>query len=128
MDKIENKSIVIIVNMAEVKLIASPVSLFCTRIEWALKLKGVEYEYLTEDVRNKSPLLLHYNPVHKKVPVLVHNDKPIAESLIILEYIDEAWKGNYSLLPEDRSNSEIDFYVNLFLILHWGYNIVMTFH
>lgn len=101
MDKIENKSIVIIVNMAEVKLIASPVSLFCTRIEWALKLKGVEYEYLTEDVRNKSPLLLHYNPVHKKVPVLVHNDKPIAESLIILEYIDEAWKGNYSLLPED---------------------------
>ncbi|KAL3570797.1 hypothetical protein D5086_028046 [Populus alba] len=52
-----------------VKLIGSYTSLFCTRVEWALKLKGVQYE-------------------------------PIAESLVILQYIDETWSDN-NLLPQD---------------------------
>ncbi|XP_018720862.2 glutathione transferase GST 23 [Eucalyptus grandis] len=89
--------------MAKLKIIFSATSLFCTRIEWALKLKGLEYELTVEDWdKGKSELLWKSNPVHKKVPVLLDNGVVIAESKVILEYIDEKWKGGdlYPLLPQ----------------------------
>ncbi|KAH1260920.1 Glutathione transferase GST 23 [Glycine max] len=67
--------------MGEVKLLGVWPSGFVYRIIWALALKG-------------------YNPVYKKVPVLVLEGKPIAESMVILEYIEETWPQPH-LLPQD---------------------------
>ena len=67
----------------------------------ALAEKGIKYEYKDEDLRNKSPLLLQIKPVHKKIPVLIHNGKPVCESLIAVQYIEEVWNDRSPLLPID---------------------------
>ncbi|TMX01094.1 hypothetical protein EJD97_025211 [Solanum chilense] len=86
----------------EVVLLDTFVSVFGMRVRIALAEKGIQYEYKEEDLMNKSHLLLQMNPIHKKIPVLIHNGKPICESLIIVEYIDEVWKDKSTpLMPSD---------------------------
>ncbi|CAM0948566.1 unnamed protein product [Alopecurus aequalis] len=71
------------------------------RVRLALSIKGVTYEYVEQDLRNKSELLLQSNPVHGKVPVLIHGANPICESSIIIQYVDEVFSGAGPLLPVD---------------------------
>ncbi|OIT29202.1 PREDICTED: glutathione S-transferase U17-like [Nicotiana attenuata] len=89
--------------MAEstVKVLGTQASPFANRVLIALSVKSVDYEFIQEDMSNKSELLLKSNPVHKKIPVLIHGDKPISESLVIVQYIDETWTNAPSILPSD---------------------------
>ncbi|KAJ9190145.1 hypothetical protein P3X46_001373 [Hevea brasiliensis] len=86
----------------ELILLSSEYSLFAERVKIAFAEKGItNYQVRNEDLSNKSPLLLQMNPVHKLVPVLIHNGKPICESMIIVQYIDDFWNHKSPLLPSD---------------------------
>ncbi|XP_048131289.1 glutathione S-transferase U19-like isoform X2 [Rhodamnia argentea] len=85
----------------EVMLLDFWTSPFGMRVRIALREKGVDFDLREEDLSNKSPLLLEMNPVHKQIPVLVHSGKPVSESLVMVQYIDETWGGQSPLLPSD---------------------------
>lgn len=77
--------------LEELVLLDMWVSPFAIRVRVALAEKGIEYEPKQEDLSNKSTLLLEMNPLNKQIPVLIHKGKPIIESLVIVQYIDEVW-------------------------------------
>ncbi|XP_050228402.1 glutathione S-transferase U7-like [Mercurialis annua] len=78
---------------SDLKLIGSRKCQYSCRVIYAMYTKNIPYEFIEEEdyLSTKTTLLVESNPVHKKIPVLIHNGKAIAESMIILEYIDETW-------------------------------------
>ncbi|GMI74153.1 GLUTATHIONE S-TRANSFERASE 30B, GLUTATHIONE S-TRANSFERASE 30, GLUTATHIONE S-TRANSFERASE TAU 17 [Hibiscus trionum] len=88
---------------SNVKLLGWWASPFVLRARLALRLKSVSYEFIEENLLEpaRSELLLKLNPLYKKIPVLIHDGKPIIESQAIVQYIDEVWPHAPSILPSD---------------------------
>ncbi|KAL6966578.1 Glutathione S-transferase 3, partial [Sarracenia purpurea var. burkii] len=100
-NSIESSSFVAMEMAEEILLLSTWPSQYGMRVRMALAEKGVEFEYEEDNLSNKSPLLLRMNPIHKKIPILIHNGKSVCESLIIVQYIDEIWKDKSPFLPSD---------------------------
>ena len=86
---------------SDVKLLGAWPSPFVIRVRIALNIKSVKYEFLEETFGTRSELLLQSNPVNKQIPVLIHGGKCICESMIIVQYVDEAWSSGPPILPSD---------------------------
>ncbi|KAK4727023.1 hypothetical protein R3W88_031940 [Solanum pinnatisectum] len=84
----------------DLKILGAWPSPYVMRTRIALNIKSLAYDFLEEQFGTKSELLLKSNPIYKKIPVLIHDGKPICESLIIVQYIDENWTNfGHSTLP-----------------------------
>ena len=72
---------------------------FAHRTRLTLLEKGLEFEHIEIDLKNKTPRFLEVSP-YGKVPALFHDGQTIYESAIINEYLDEVFP-NPSLMPND---------------------------
>lgn len=81
------------------KLYGADVCPFVHRVRLALGLKGLEPDYVAIDLANK-PDWYHDVLPSGKVPLLEHDGNRIWESVIILEYLDDAFPDR-PLYPKD---------------------------
>jgi len=73
---------------------------FVQRVWIALEEKGIEYEYREVNPYAKEPHFLAINP-KGLVPALEHHNKALYESLVLLEYLDDAYPDDSPLRPSD---------------------------
>lgn len=59
---------------------------FAQRVNITLRELGIPFQEVNVDLKNKPSSFLKLNP-EGKIPVLVHGDKVLIESLLIVEYL-----------------------------------------
>ena len=72
---------------------------YCARVRIALAEKGIEYETVEIDLRDRPAWLYEKNPLGK-VPVIEEDTFVLPESAVIMEYLEERYP-EPALLPAD---------------------------
>lgn len=72
---------------------------FCQRALLVLHAKNIDHEVVNINLKDKPEWHFKLNPAGK-VPILQQDDKLVCESLIVAEYLDDAY-GKEKLLPTD---------------------------
>ena len=81
-----------------IKLYTAAVCPFAHRARLAISEKGVEHERIQIDLKNMPDWFRELSP-NQSVPLLIHDDEKIWESLVVAQYIDEAFPGP-ALMPD----------------------------
>lgn len=73
------------------------------RVRIALALKGLDFEVIPINLRSGEQKTSDYRSINPQgfVPALKDNGQVIAQSLAIMEYLDEAYPNTPPLLPQD---------------------------
>ena len=75
---------------------------YCARVRIALAEKGVEFETVEVDLRDRPAWIYEKNP-NGRVPVLEEDDRPLPESAVIMEFLEERYP-EPALLPADPAD------------------------
>jgi glutathione S-transferase len=72
------------------------------KVRICLAEKGVDWESRPVDLMNSENLSLEYLAINPNgvVPAFVHDGRPIIESTVMCEYVDEVWPNEPKLIPE----------------------------
>jgi len=81
---------------------AHPFSSYCQKVLLALAIKGIDFDYRLLEMGDADATaeLAALWPM-KRFPVLKHGERVVAESSIIIEYLDQHWPETQRLIPED---------------------------
>ncbi|MDX6479820.1 MAG: glutathione S-transferase [Gaiellaceae bacterium] len=75
---------------------------YCARVRIALAEKGVEFETVEVDLRNRPAWIYEKNPTGR-VPVLEEDARALPESAVIMEFLEERYP-EPALLPADAAD------------------------
>ena len=78
-------------------------SVCCQKVRITLRAKGLDWKAITVDLFKAEQYSPEYRKLNPKgvVPTLVHNGKPVIESTLICEYIDQTFPQSPRLIPAD---------------------------
>jgi RNA polymerase-associated protein len=75
---------------------------YCARVRIALAEKAVEFETVEVDLKDRPAWIYKKNPTGR-VPVIEEDDRPLPESAVIMEFLDERYP-EPPLLPADPAD------------------------